>query len=249
MGINRNGPVRGVPKSNNMKKQQFACGWTAGCLLAGLGISLPVQADTVLYSSHYTQPSDVPAGFYGGGSATHLEDMETGALRFGISADVGWIIPPSFEGSVDSVLTDGNPGDAPGFRGHSWFAWGSVTFTFDTPHTAAGLVWTDGEGVTYAEFFRGATSLGTIGPLSLADRSFLGTTDEDTFFGATDPLGITSIHVWNTGGGTEVDHVQYGDVARASVPDGGLTASLLASSVGLLGFFRRLGRGATQGKK
>jgi len=232
-----------------MKKQQFACGWTAGCLLAGLGIALPAQADTVLYSNHYTQPSDVPAGFYGGGSATHLEDMETGALRFGISANVGGIIPPGYEGAIDSVLTDGNPSDPPGYRGHSWFGWGTITFNFDVPHTAAGLVWTDGGGEVFAEFFRGATSLGTIGPLRVADGSFYGTTGEDTFLGATDPLGITSIHVWDTGGGTEVDHVQYGDMVRASVPDGGLTASLLASSVGVLGFFRRLGQGASQGKK
>jgi len=212
-------------------------------LLALLLIAGPsLSPGATLYYNSYTQAGHAPAGFYAGGAAQHIEDMETGVLRFGISANTGGIIPPGFEGVIDSVLTDGNPLHAPGHRGHSWFSGngaGGVTFTFDVAHTAAGLVWTDGEGTTYAEFFRGATSLGIIGPLSLADGSFSGTTGEDTFFGITDALGITSIRVWNTAGGIEIDHVQFGNMAMNSVPDAGITALLLLAGFGGLVLLRR----------
>jgi hypothetical protein len=182
---------------------------------------------TTLYYNHYEKPSDVPTGFYAGGAATSIEDMEAGGLRFGITADAGGIIEPRWIPGIDSVPTDGNPSDPLGARGHSWLGPGRVTFTFDVPHTAAGLVWTDGDGQTFAEFFRGGTSLGIIGPLNLADGSNSGTIEEDTFFGATDPLGITSIRVWNTAGGIEVDHVQFGDMAPVPEPSTYIAGALL----------------------
>lgn len=199
---------------------------------SAIAAALPAQAALTTYYSHYEQPSDVPTGFYGGGAATSIENMEAGVLRFGISANRGSIIPPplGFLGAIDSVLTDGNPLDPPGSRGHSWFSGNGadgVTFTFDTLHTAVGLVWTDGQGVTYAGFYRGATLLGIIGPLTLADGSFGGTTGEDTFFGATDPLGITSIVVWNTDGGIEVDHVQFGNMVPVPEPSTYIAGALL----------------------
>jgi len=82
--------------------------------------------------------------------------------------------------------------------------------------TAAGVVWTDGSGTTTFEAFRGSTSLGTIGPVAIADGSFSGTTGEDRFFGVADADGITSIKLSNTSGGIELDHVQYGLVPEPS---------------------------------
>lgn len=193
--------------------------------MMALTVVLPAHGALTTYYAHYEQPSDVPAGFYGGGSAQRIEDMETGSLRFGISANTGGFY---FGAGFDSVLFDGNPLDP--FDGRSWFSGdgaAGVTFTFDAPHTAVGLVWTDGAGSTFAEFFRGNASLGIIGPLALADGSFSSTIGEDTFLGATDLLGITSIHVWNSSGGIEVDHVQFGDIAPVPEPSTYIAGALL----------------------
>jgi len=200
---------------------------TAGML--AIASVLPAHGALTTYYSHYEQPSDVPSGFYGGGSAQHIEDMEAGVLRFGISANTGGIIPPDFSGYIDSVATDGNPSDPLGNRGHSWFAGGSVTFTFDAPHAAAGLVWTDGGfGCdVFAEFFRGGTSLGMISLLALGDFSNFGSIEEDTFIGAFDPLGIDAIRVWNSSGGLEIDHVQFGETTPVPEPSTYLAGALL----------------------
>ena len=48
---------------------------------------------------------------------------------------------------------------------------------------------------------------------AIADGSFLGGTNDDHFFGAIHPAGISSIKIRNIGGGgIEVDHLQYGMV-------------------------------------
>lgn len=51
-----------------------------------------------------------------------------------------------------------------------------------------------------------------MGPVSIADGSFAGTTAEDRFFGVTHAGGIESIKISNTSGGIEVDHLQFGPI-------------------------------------
>ena len=91
-----------------------------------------------------------------------------------------------------------------------------ISFSFDADMlgslpTRVGIVWTDGAGETYFEAFHAdGDSLGTIGPVQIADGSYSGTTVDDRFFGVIEPGGISRIRIWNTAGGIEVDHLQYG---------------------------------------
>jgi hypothetical protein len=171
----------------------------------------------------YLSSADVPVGLYAGGP-TFLENFEDGSLGGGITASVGSVIPPGFPGLIDSVDGDDGTIDGFGLAGHSWFSGSGgtgVKFTFASPVTAAGLVWTDGAGtVTFKAYGPGLVLLGSL-TYSGADAFFSGTTAEDRFFGVKNVGGISAILVSNTHGGIEVDHVQYG-AASSAVPDKGL---------------------------
>ena len=95
-----------------------------------------------------------------------------------------------------------------------------IEFSFDAAvldalPTHAGIVWTDGSGTwTFEAFDAAGASMGTI-TAGLGDGVFAGTTADDRFFGAINPAGISKIKIGNpnSGGGVEVDHLQYGLVA------------------------------------
>ena len=148
---------------------------------------------------------------------------------------------------TDSVDGDDGAIDGFGTRGHSWlYGAGSVgvKFTFAAPVTAAGIVWTDGAGTTtFSAFGVGDVFLGAIGPFAIADGGHSGTTGEDRFFGLQFEGGIESIHISNTSGGIEVDHLQFGDMPRVQqipLPAG---LPLYLGALALLG--ARLGRRKT----
>ena len=190
--------------------------WTVG--LAALAVLLGVGwADAAIFFGpiHYVSAADIPPGFYAGGSPIALEDFEDGSLDFGITGSPGGVIPPGWEGAIDSVDADDGVIDGSGLDGHSWFYLGGsagVKFTFPSPVTAAGIVWTDGAGTTTFEAFGpGDVSLGTIGPVSIAGLGYDGDTASDHFFGVQDWGGITAVKLSNTYGGIEVDHVQFGN--------------------------------------
>ncbi len=180
------------------------------------GFSPISWAQTVFVGpSPYLSREDIPPGFYLNDTPAALEDFEDGSLDFGITASNGATVPPGFIGLIDSVDGDDGVIDGSGLLGHSWFYGAGATgvvFTFSAPlPTAAGVVWTDGGGTTTFEAFGpGMLSLGTIGPVAIADSSNAGTTAEDRFFGALHGDGILAIKVSNTSGGIELDHVQYG---------------------------------------
>jgi len=167
----------------------------------------------------YTSVTDIPPGFYAGGSPTFLEDFEDGTLDGGIVASNGFVITPtSFPGFEDSVDADTGAIDGTGNGAHSWFIGFtslSLTFTFPSPVVEAGIVVTDGSNtidpVTFEAFGPGMVSLGTITDPAFGDTSNMGTTAEDRFFGVKDPTGIIAIKIIGTKvGENEVDHVQYG---------------------------------------
>ena len=192
----------------------------------------------------YLSAGDIPAGFYAGGVPTALETFEDGTLDFGITASPGsLVIPPSCcPAEIDSVDGDDGVIDGSGVLGHSWFFFAGtpgITFTFSGPlPTAAGIVWTDGAGpTTFEAFGPGMVSLGTIGPVMIADASIFGTTAEDHFFGVQDLGGILAIKLSNVAGGIEVDHVQFGAAALVPVP---AAAWLFGSALGLLGWVTRV---------
>lgn len=200
------------------------------------------QADTATFffeqNTPYLSSANIPLGFYDGGTWSFLEDFEDGNLGGSLSIGAGSIIGPgSFDGFRDGVdADDGALDNACGpqvSKCRDWFfssgATGlTITFTGGTLPTAFGVVWTDGGGsVTFSAKDGGGNDLGSIVKSGFADASTAGTTGEDRFFGVTFAGGIKSIFIKNSGGGIEVDHVQYGNMASA-VPEPGPSAMLLA---------------------
>ena len=164
----------------------------------------------------YLSRADSPFAAELNAGHVYLEDFECGSILVpGVTASSGSVIPPGFEGLIDSVDADDGVIDGSGLNGHSFFTSNSVTFTFDQTTlgafpTVAGIVWTDGDTpVTFEAFDSVGASLGTIGPVLLQDGSNAGGTAEDRFFGVTFAGGISKITISNAGG-LEVDHLQYG---------------------------------------
>ena len=215
-------------------------------------VAAPASAQTFHGPTPYLSSLDSP--FTGGTfSYFHLEDFEDGLLNTpGASLlTTGWTIlgPGQFTDSVDG--DDGIDGSGTG--GHSLFsnlATTSFTFEFDAATlgglpTVAGVVWTDvaavltgtfGVGEVRFEAFDAAlNSLGAVGPFTLGDGVFDGTTAEDRFLGVTYAGGIRRI-VISTANSTdwEVDHLQYGRAATSAVPEPA-TLALLATGLAVAG--------------
>ncbi|WP_447978541.1 PEP-CTERM sorting domain-containing protein [Candidatus Nitrospira bockiana] len=181
----------------------------------------------------------LPFGYF------HLETFEDHALNTpGVTGSPGGVTSIVFGPSIhDSVDADDGLIDGSGLNGDSYFhSPGSqgVTFAFDQTvlgslPTHAGIVWTDGAGTTLFEAFDASNvSLGTIGPVAIADGSFNGETAEDRFFGWVHAGGISKIVISNASGGIEVDHLQYGGGVNGPAPVPEPSAWLLLAS-GLAG--------------
>ena len=203
--------------------------------------------------SPYLSFADSP---FNGGSFSyfHLETFEDHLLNTpGVTANAGGVTSVVFGPSIhDSVDADDGVIDGSGLRGDSYFTpngSAGVRFTFSAAilgalPTHAGIVWTDGSGTTTFEAFDALNnSLGTIGPVSIANGSFNGETDEDRFFGWTNAGGISSIFISNQFGGMEVDHLQYGLAASVgpTVPEP-TAGFLLATGLAGLATWRKLRR-------
>lgn len=202
-----------------------------GCLAAAANAQF-------LGPTPYLKFADSP--FFGGSfTYFHLERFENGSLQVpGVSANFGAIYGPA--SNADSVDEDDGVIDGFGTNAHSWFfnngATG-VTWTFDAGTlgllpTHAGIVWTDGSGtITFEAWDQNGVSLGTVTG-NHADGSFGGTTAEDRFYGIIHSSGISKIKIRNTGGGIEMDHLQYG----FAVPE---PSTLVALGLSGLLFLRR----------
>jgi hypothetical protein len=192
----------------------------ARALLVALLLSGTATAATLVGPLPYLSQSDSP--FVANGTF-HLDDMEDNALNTpGVTPSTGGVIGPS--SITDSVDKDDDTVDGSGTGGHSFFSGdgsAGIRFEFDAVAlgalpTAAGIVWTDGEGsYSFEAFDPMGGSLGTLGPFA-ADASVNGETAEDRFLGAYDANGISAIRISNTAGGIEVDHLQYGAATLAT---------------------------------
>ncbi len=95
---------------------------------------------------------------------------------------------------------------------------GAIDVTFDaqalgTLPSHVGLVWTDGGyscDVTVTGYDAADTLIYTQTVSGIGDNSNYGETAEDRFFGIVHYAGVKRIHLANTGGGIEIDHLQYG---------------------------------------
>lgn len=208
-----------------------------------------VAAPVLFGPSSYLSDADIPAGFYQSGAPAFLDNFEDGpGIGGGLTASAGSRIGVgTFDGARDSVDGDDGAINGSGVTGSSWFSGSGSTgvqFTYtgsDLP-TAFGLVWTDGAGsITFKAFDGSDTLLFSQTFTGIPDGSFGGTTAEDRFFGLTFDGGIKSIFISNSGGGIEVDHVQYGTMFAAPVPEPD-TWALLMAGLGLIGFAVRRSR-------
>src|SRR5262245_34516548 len=183
-------------------------------------------APTFVGPTPYLRQSDSPFDLSGLGTTFFLEDFEDGLLNTpGVSASVGAPLAPGI--TTDSVDADDGTVDGSGIAGHSFSSGDGatgITFTFDNQAlsgfpTAVGIVWTDGSGTTLFEAFNTVGgSLGVIGPVTIANGSPNGETDEDRFLGVYDPAGIEAIRISNTSGAIEIDHLQYGNATLLNTP-------------------------------
>jgi uncharacterized repeat protein (TIGR01451 family) len=213
---------------------------------------------TFLGPTPYLSKADSPFLAQLNAGQMYLDDFECGVLSVpGVTPSDGTVIPPGFEGFIDSVDADDGAIDGSGLAGHSLFTGNGatgITFTFNPTTlgafpTQVGIVWTDGGGdATFEAFDSIGASLGTIGPIAIGDGSNSGTTAEDRFFGVTFAGGISAIKLSNTSGGLEVDHLQYGlytvggadlSLTKTDTPDpvspgGTLTYTLTVSNGGPL---------------
>jgi hypothetical protein len=189
-------------------------------------------AATLVGPSPYLSQADSP--FVANGTFP-FENFEDATLNTpGVTPSAGSPYAPS--GITDSVDADDGTVDNSGTGGHSFFSGNGaagIRFDFDDGvlgalPTAAGIVWTDGEGFYSFEAFDAlGASLGTLGPFSAAG-AVSGETDEDRFFGVYDAGGISAIFISNTAGGIEVDHLQYGAATLASTTTTSTTSTTTA---------------------
>jgi hypothetical protein len=192
----------------------------AGVLLLLVSSRALAGGGTFLGPTPYLSSADSPFVAQINAGQMYLDDFECGFLNVpGVTPSDGSVIPPGFEGFIDSVDADDGSIDGSGLAGHSLFTGNGatgITFTFNETTlgafpTQVGIVWTDGGGdATFEAFDAMGASLGTIGPVAIGDGSNSGTTAEDRFFGVTFAGGISAIKISNTAGGLEVDHLQYG---------------------------------------
>jgi hypothetical protein len=191
-------------------------------ILAALATPLLASSATraqMLGPTPYLSRADSPFNLSGLGTTFFLEDFEDGMLNVpGIT-----VTPMSFSicgcgGLTDSVDGDDGVIDGSGAAGHSLFTGDgstgiTVTFfaePFGRLPTRAGIVWTDGAGqINFEAYDADGVLIGTLQG-DHADGSYNGTTAEDRFYGVIHEAGISRIHLSNTGGGIEVDHIQYG---------------------------------------
>lgn len=193
-------------------------------VVLSLSFATTAKGATIFFGpTPYLSASDIPLGFYAGGTPTSLEDFEDQILCCGITASGGGISSiVSNPSAVDSVDIDDGLIDGSGLAGESWWFSPSaegLTFTFTSRPTAAGLVWTDGRvdaAVTFEAFGPSMVSLGTIGPFTLGDDNNFGGTAEDRFFGVQDLGGVQAITISSSSGAVEVDHVQFGVIPEPS---------------------------------
>lgn len=200
--------------------------------------------------SAYLSAADVPAGFFAGGAPAFLDTLEDGSLDGGLTTDASVIIGAAFAGIRDSVDADDGridgtcgPQFGSGASGcGSLFNGGRLTVTFQGSNapTAFGLVWTDGAtaiNVTVSATAADGSSLGSVTYSGIGDGSNGATTAEDRFLGVQFAGGVKSLTVVNSGGGIEVDHLQYG--VMAAVPEPGTWALMV---IGMLALGPLVGR-------
>ncbi|NCR53633.1 MAG: hypothetical protein GPJ10_09460 [Microcystis aeruginosa L211-07] len=249
----------GIDEAKRMANKITTITLATGVFLGCAVIKTPVvnSAPTLLEPTPYLSFNDSPfknVSF----SYFYLEDFEDGSLNVpGVTASSASGLPVIVAGPNfyrDSVDIDDGVIDGNGQQGHTLYEQGNGTiggikFTFNANTlgnlpTHVGIVWTDSYSsfggidqtpLTFQGFDAQGNSLGTIalGQGQIGDTRNDGTTVDDRFFGVINLAGISAISISQTliNVGFDVDHLQYGSVAKSSQ-----TVSEPSVIFGLLGF-------------
>ena len=224
----------------------------AGILLCGI-LPAAASAATAFGPTAYLQAGDTPTDFFSDDCDHYLEDFEDNSIDPFLTIDNGAILPPFAMSGAPSSVTDSVDGDdgtvdGSGNAGYSWFTGAlgavdrSLTITFGSTVTSAGLVFTDGDAastsITLEAFDMGGNSIGFLDAGDLADDVYTGETAEDRFLGFHDLAGIGSLTLtMNAGSGIEIDHIQWQDCQV--VPEPATLGMLSFAVLGCLGLRRR----------
>jgi hypothetical protein len=225
--------------------------------LAMLFMAAPLAAPAVasaqiLGPTPYLQFSDSPFASVSGFQYFHLETFEDHLLNVpGVTASAGGVSSVVFGPNIhDSVDGDDGVLDGSGLNGDSFFSADGgtgISFIFNSTTlgglpTHAGIVWTDGiNPIIFQAFDQNGNLLGTQTG-NHADNNFAGGTAEDRFYGAINSSGISRIFIASgTGGGIEVDHLQYGLLSgdMTTVPEPSSMALLGTGLVAIIPMARR----------
>lgn len=223
-----------------------------GILLCGV-LPMAASAATTFGPSAYLEAGDTPGDFFCDLEDFHLEDFEDNSLDPFLTIDNGEILPPNFFSGLSQPVTDSVDGDdgvvdGDGNGGYSWFTGAegaidrSLTITFGSTVTSAGLVFTDGDAasssIVLEAFDINGVSLGVLDAGDLADNVYTGETGEDRFLGFQYLDGIASITLsMNAGSGIEIDHIQWQNTQ--CIPEPATLSMLGFAFLGLMGFRRR----------
>ncbi len=144
----------------------------------------------------YASPADVPAGFFGSGSADFLEDFEDRTFDGGTGTN-NLYIQPRFP----------LPGETYAFRGQKRV---KVTFSGPDYPSAVGIV------ITYANTNIGGFTVRGVNETQGFNRVYRNPST-NTFWGFHDPDGIREFEFVPEGGAEDVwvDHLQYGNIVDA----------------------------------
>lgn len=219
------------------------------CIIGLAGTA--AAADTSYGPTPYVKAADSPFSS-GSFSYFYLETFEDHLLNTpGVTASAGGVTSVVFGPSIhDSVDADDGNIDGSGLAGDSFFSGAGATgikFTFNAGvlgslPTSAGLVWTDGgfgASVTFTAFGSGGGVLFTTTVAGVGNNSNNGETAEDRFFGYSSDGGISAIFMSSTGGGIEVDHLQYGAAGVVVAVPEPSTYALMLAGLGVVGFMGR----------
>ena len=180
------------------------------------GVVLP---DALIVNQPYNCDAGGPFDGVVFDSYFYLEDWEDDLLDTpGVSADSSTLSSSFGPTLIDSVDCDDGIVDDQCQTCNALWGSGSVEVSFDAVALGAlpthvGLVWTDGgfgASVTIDAYDDADTIIDTQTVEGIGDGSNMGTTAEDRFFGIVHRAGIKRVHLANTGGGIEIDHLQYG---------------------------------------
>lgn len=226
--------------SNSTRKaHHLACraslGLTALAVLTMSGLAHAAPTPIFFGPTAYLSVADIPAGFYGSGSPSFLENFEDGTLngglvgsgsvgRFGLSVDAD-------DGSINGVAA-----------GHSIVNAGFTTISIGAGialPTAFGVVITSWNGFDSALKFEAFDANNhRLGGFTFNPRSFVNANSpsQHRFVGVQYADGIKRIEYGGTS--TASDHIQYGNAVVSTVPEPE-TYTLLLAGLGLAGFITK----------